>query len=147
MSEAYKELCRRYFEEVWNNRNMTAVDEFFGANYIEHDPNSPDFGKGPESVRKRVSYYVTAFPDTRFTIEALIAEGDQCVIRWTVRGTHRGELRGTPPTGRQVTLTGTTSVRIANGKFVESYSNWDALGLMQQLGAVEKQRAAGRAAG
>ncbi|MGC9971696.1 MAG: ester cyclase [Bryobacteraceae bacterium] len=147
MSEGNKELCRRYIEEVWNNRNMAAIDELFGANFIDHDPSSPDFGRGPESVRKRVNYYVTAFPDTRFSIEELLAEGDHCVIRWTVRATHRGELRGVPPTGRQVTITGTTTARVANGKFVESYSNWDALGLMQQLGAVEKQRAVGRAAG
>jgi steroid delta-isomerase-like uncharacterized protein len=147
MSEGNKELCRRYIEEVWNSRNMAAIDELFGANFIEHDPSSPDFGKGPEYVRKLVSYYVAAFPDTRFSIEDLVAEGDRCVIRWTVHATHRGELRGVPPTGRQVTITGTTTVRIMNGKFVESYVNWDALGLMQQLGLVEKQRAAGRAAG
>jgi predicted ester cyclase len=56
-------------------------------------------------------------------------------------------LRGIPPTGKQVVLTGTTTVRIAGGKFVEAYSNWDALGMMQQLGVAEKQRTAGRAAG
>ena len=146
MSEAHKTLCRKYFEEVWNNRNLAAIDEYFAANYIDHDPSSPDFGKGPESVRKLVSLYLTAFPDLRFTLEDLIAEGDRCVVRWTVRGTHRGELRGIAPTGKQVTIAGTSTLRIANGKFVEAYVNWDALGLMQQLGAVQRQ-AAGRAAG
>jgi steroid delta-isomerase-like uncharacterized protein len=147
MSEGNKDLCRRYIEEVWNNRNFAAIDELFGANFIEHDPSSPDFGRGPESVKKRVNYYVTAFPDTRFNIEDLLIDGDRCVIRWSVRGTQRGELRGIPPTGKQVVLTGTTTVRIAGGKFVEAYSNWDALGMMQQLGVAEKQRTAGRAAG
>jgi steroid delta-isomerase-like uncharacterized protein len=146
MSEANKALCRKYIEEVWNNRNLAAIDEYFAANYIDHDPSSPDFGKGPESVRKRVSHYLTAFPDLRFTIDDLIAEGDRCVIRWTVRATHRGELRGIAATGKQVTIAGTTTIRIANGKFIEAYANWDALGLMQQLGAVQRQ-AAVRAAG
>jgi steroid delta-isomerase-like uncharacterized protein len=144
MSEANKSLCRRFVEEVWNNRNMSVIDEIFAANYTEHDPSGPDFGRGPESVRKMLNHYLTAFPDTRFTIDDLIAEGDRCVLRWTARGTHRGELRGIAPTGKQVTVTGTTVSRITNGKFVESYANWDALGMMQQLGVVQKQ-AAGRA--
>lgn len=146
MSETNKALCRRYVEEVWNNRNLAVIDEIFAANVVSHDPNGPDFGKGPDSVRKTVSYYLAAFPDTRFTIDDIVAEGDRCVMRWTVRATHRGELRGIPPTGKQITVTGTTTARITNGKVVESYVNWDALGMMQQLGVVPKQ-AAGRAAG
>jgi steroid delta-isomerase-like uncharacterized protein len=144
MSEANKALCRRVYEEVWNNRNTAAIDELFAANYINHDPSSPDFGRGPESVRKMLNFYMNAFPDTRFTISDAIAEGDRVVLRWSVRGTHRGELQGIAPTGRQVTLTGTTTFKVANHKLVESYDNWDALGLMQQIGAVPKTMA-GRA--
>ena len=80
--------------------------------------------------------YRSAFPDMQLTIEDQIAEGDKVVTRWTARGTHQGELMGIPPTGKQATVTGITVGRVANGKFVESWSNFDALGMMQQLGVV-----------
>lgn len=144
MSESNKSLCRRLYEDVWNNRNFKAVDELFTANYTDHDPNSPGFGRGPEGVRKLLNYYTGAFPDSRFTIEDILSDDDRCAVRWTVRGTHRGELGGVQPTGKQVTITGVTVLRITNGKISESYVNWDALGLMQQLGVV-KPTMAGRA--
>ncbi len=144
MSEANKALCRRFVEEVWNNRNLSVIEEIFAPNFTQHDPNAPDFGRGPESVRKLVNHYLIAFPDTRFTIDDMIAEGDKVVMRWTARATHRGEFRGIPPTGKQLTISGTTTQRIENGRMVESYVNWDALGLMQQMGVVQ-QKSAGRA--
>jgi steroid delta-isomerase-like uncharacterized protein len=144
MSEANKALCRRYYEEVWNGRNLAALNELLAADFFDHDPSAPDVGRGIEGARKLVNYYLAAFPDTHFTIDDMIAEGDRCVVRWTVRGTHRGDLGGIRPTGRQVTLTGIGICRIANGKIAEAYTNWDALGMMQQLGVVQKPMA-GRA--
>jgi steroid delta-isomerase-like uncharacterized protein len=147
MSEANKALCRRFIEEVWNRRNFAAVDELFASSYTRHTSSAdPDFGSGPESVRKLVQHYSDAYPDTRFTIDDLIAEGDKVVMRWTARGTHEGELEGVPPTKRRVTVTGTTTARIANGKIAEEWENWDALGMMQQIGALPR-RVAGRAGG
>ena len=141
MSETNKALCRRFIEEVWNNRRLSVIDELFAANYTEHNVCGPDFGRGPDSVRKMLNYYLTAFPDAHFTIEDLIVEEDLCALRWTARGTHRGELSGVPPTGKRVTVTGTTVTRIANGKFVESHVTWDALGMMQQLGVAPRETA------
>ena len=80
--------------------------------------------------------YRSAFPDIQFTIEDLIAEGDKIVTRYTARGTHRGDLQGIPPTGRQVTVTGIIISRFANGKFVEGWLDFDALGMLQQLGVI-----------
>ena len=76
----------------------------------------------------------SAVPDA--TIESLdeIAEGDKVVVRWTVHGTHQGVFLGIPPTGQQLTWTGMTIYRIADGKVVEERGEEDALGLMQQLG-------------
>ncbi|HOK48473.1 MAG TPA: ester cyclase, partial [Bryobacteraceae bacterium] len=88
MSESNKALCWRFIEEVWNRRQLSVVDELFAPNYTEDNPNGPDFGRGPDGVRKMLGYYLTAFPDAQFTIEDLITEGDFCAIRWTARGTH-----------------------------------------------------------
>ena len=69
-------------------------------------------------------------------IDEQLAEGDLVASRWTGRGTHQGELMGIPPTGKQVTVSGITISRVKNGKVVEEWSNWDTLGMLQQLGVV-----------
>lgn len=79
----------------------------------------------------------SAFPDFRVTLEDQIAEGKKVVNRWTVRGTHRGEFQGVAPTGKEVEFTGIPISTInEEGKLQESWENYDALGLMQQLGAI-----------
>ncbi|PYU69987.1 MAG: ester cyclase [Acidobacteria bacterium] len=136
MSEGNKNIVRRLVEEVWNKGNLSVADEFFAPNYSHHDPSTPDLGRGPESEKKRATLYRTAFPDLRLTIEDIIAEGETVTARWSCRGTHRGDLSGIGPTGNQINISGVTVARLSNGKMVEGWVNWDALGLMQQLGVV-----------
>ena len=143
MSDA-KTVSRRIFEEVWNNKNLAAIDELMAANYVHHDPQSPKFPDGSEGYKQLVNYYLKAFPDSHFTIDLEIQEGDVAVTHWTVRGTQRGDLPTLPATGKTFSVTGISIARIKGGKLVESWNNWDALGLMQQLGSVSA--AAGRAA-
>jgi steroid delta-isomerase-like uncharacterized protein len=138
MSENNKAIVRRLVEEVWNKGNLLLVDELFTPNYEHHDASTPDFGRGPESEKKRVTLYRTAFPDVRLTIEDIIAEGEIVMTRWSCRGTHKGDLSGIAPTGKQFTISGITVGRLTNGKIAESYVSWDALGLMQQLGVVSE---------
>jgi steroid delta-isomerase-like uncharacterized protein len=136
MSEANKNVVRRLFEEVWSKGNLPVADELFASTYAHHDPSTPDVGRGPESEKKRATLYRTAFPDLRLTIEDLIAEGETVMARWSCRGTHKGDLSGIAPTGKQFTISGISIARFASGKMVEGWINWDALGLMQQLGVV-----------
>jgi steroid delta-isomerase-like uncharacterized protein len=136
MSEQNKTSVRRLFDELWNKGNLPVADELMSATFTYHDPSMPDFGRGPEGEKKRVTLYRNAFPDLRMTIEDIIDEGETVVARWSSRGTHKGDLSGIAPTGKQGNLTGITIVRFAGGKMLESWSNWDALGLMQQLGVV-----------
>jgi steroid delta-isomerase-like uncharacterized protein len=145
MSTDNKEIARRLMEEVWNNRQLDVVDEIIDASYGYHDPNSPDFGQGPESYRARVTFYTTAFPDLRFVIEDMIAEEDRVLVRWEASGTHRGELLGVSATGKAITGTGMHVMQCRNGKVVHEWGVWDALGLLRQLGALPTP-AAGRAA-
>jgi steroid delta-isomerase-like uncharacterized protein len=134
MSEQNKAIVRRLFEELWNKGNLSVADQLFSPNYAHHDPSAPDFGRGPESERKRATLYRTAFPDLQLTIEDIIAEGETVMARWSCRGTHKGDLSGIAPTGKQFTISGVTIARLTNGKLAEGYVNWDALDLMQQLG-------------
>jgi len=138
MSEQNKTVVRRLFDELWNKGNLLVADELIAPAYLHNDPSSPDFGKGPEGEKKRVNLYRSALHDLRLTIEDLLADGDTVVARWSCRGVHKGELNGIAPTGKQIAITGVTICRFANGKIVEGFVNWDALGLMQQLGAVHE---------
>jgi len=136
MSEQNKTNVRRLFEEVWNKGYVPVADELFAPTYAHHDSSTPDVGRGPESEKKRVTLYRNAFPDIRFTIEDMLAEGETVVARWSCRGTHKGELNGIAPTGKQFNINGISIARFTNGKMFEGFVNWDALGLMQQLGVV-----------
>jgi len=143
MSDA-KRMSRLIFEEVWNNKNTAAIDELMAADYVHHDPQSPKFSDGREGYKQLVAHYLNAFPDSHFTIDDEVQEGDTAVTRWTVTGTHKGDLPTLPASGKTFSVTGITVARLKEGKFVESWNNWDALGLMQQLGSTSA--AAGRAA-
>ena len=138
MSEQNKTNVRRLFEEVWNKGHVAVTDELVAPTYTPHDSASPDLGRGPESEKKRVTLYRNAFPDIRFTVEDLLAEGETVVARWSCRGTHKGELYGIAPTNKQFNITGISIARFTNGKMFEGFVNWDALGLMQQLGVVSE---------
>jgi steroid delta-isomerase-like uncharacterized protein len=136
MSDANKNVVRRLFDEVWNKGNLPVADQLFDTIYSHHDASTPDFGRGPESEKLRVTLYRTAFPDLHLTVENLTAEGEIVTARWSCRGTHKGDLNGIAPTGKAISITGISVMRFASGKMVESWINWDALGLMQQLGVV-----------
>jgi steroid delta-isomerase-like uncharacterized protein len=133
MSEENKSLVRRSFEEVFNQANLDAVEEIFAP---DHDPTSPEEICGTEGMRQYVSMYRTAFPDLQQTIEDQFAEGEKVATRLTGRGTHQGDLMGIPPTGNRVEAPGIVINRISGGKIAESWANYDAMGMMQQLGVI-----------
>ena len=135
-TEENKALARRFRLEVFSQGNIAAIDEICDANWTYHDPSDPqgNWPRGPQGMRQLVNLYRSAFPDLHFTIEEEVAEGDKVVTRWTARGTHKGELMGIPPTGRQATVTGITINRIANGKIVEDWPPSDMMAYLQQVG-------------
>ncbi|PYV81406.1 MAG: ester cyclase, partial [Acidobacteria bacterium] len=105
MSAQNAELSRRIFEDVWNRKNLSAVDEIISADYVHHDANSPA-ASGIDGYKQFVNYYMNAFPDAHFTIDDAFTDGENEVTRWTVTGTHEGELAGIPRTGRRFSVTG-----------------------------------------
>jgi len=133
-ADTNKEIVRRLGVEPWEG-NLGVIDELVAPDYIGHDPAQPDM-QGPEGIKEFITGYLAGFPDGRITIDEQLAEGDMVATRWTGRGTHKGEMMGIPPTGKQVTVSGITISRVKNGKVVEEWSNWDTLGMLQQLGVV-----------
>lgn len=135
MSAENKARVRRSFEEVWNKRNPAAVDELVSPDYVDHSL-PPELPPNREGLKQLFTMYQAAFPDTVMTIEDQVAEGDKVVTRWTARGTHKGDLMGIPPTGKEVTVTGIDISRFADGKEVEHWGQFDLMGMMQQIGVV-----------
>ena len=133
-TEDNKAIVRRGLETVWNQKNVARVVEHLDPEFVSHDPTMTI--QGLEQYQPFVTMYLSAFPDLHFTIEDQIAEGDKVVTRWTAHGTHLGPFMDIPPSGKQGAVTGITIDRLANGKVVESWYNFDALGMMQQLGVL-----------
>ena len=134
--EENKAVTRRFLEEIFQGGNLELVDELFAPNFVLHDPSVPEEVRGLEALKQYITMYRTAYPDTHFTVEDQIAEGDEVVTRWMGQGTHQGELMGIAPTGNQVTVTGIEIDRISGGKIEETWVSYDALGMMQQLGVI-----------
>ena len=137
-----KSIVQRYFAGAYESEDI--VDELLAPDYIGHFPPNPDV-VGREAVKQFNRETRTAFPDLQLTIDELIGEGDKVVARWTMRGTHLGEMRGgIPSTGKPFTVTGTTTNRVIAGQIAEAWGNIDLLGLMLQLGLVTPPRPTSR---
>jgi len=130
-----KVLMHRFYEEVFNKKNLAATGDFLDPHIVEH-MLPPGLPEGIEGSRQFIGMFLAAFPDLHITAEDVIAEEDKVTARFTVRGTHRGVFMGIPPTGKQVTMTGIQIGRIADSRMAENWLNMDALGLLQQLGVV-----------
>ena len=123
MSEANKAVVHRIIDEVWNNRNRQAIDETYGADLVI-DTSDGEL-RGPDGYRELYDRYTTAFPDAHLVIENMVAEDDSVASAYVFTGTHQGDLMGIPPTGKQVTVKGTTIMRFADGKCVAERTVWD----------------------
>jgi predicted ester cyclase len=129
-----KTIARRLLEEPWTN--LDVADELVDEHYVGHDPSLPEPLRGPQGFKDNVSMFRAGYSDAQITVDDQIAEGDTVASRWTGRGTHDGELMGIAATGIQVVVAGLTLARFQNGKVVKEWTNWDTLGMLQQIGAV-----------
>ena len=136
-AEANKALVRREFEEMFSRGgNLDAAEEFYASGYVLHEPAFGDV-RGIEDARRFAATYRAAFPDLVNSIEDQVADEDKVVTRFRARGTHEGETEDFgPATGNRVEITGITIDRFAGGKIVEEWTNFDALGLLQQIGLI-----------
>jgi len=127
-------LVRRFFEEFCTGRRSDLAAELVTEDYVSHGPQAPP-AQGPEGLIERVRLYQDSV-DGRWTIEDITSAGDRVIVRWTGSGQHVGELMGIAPTDRPISVDAISIMRIADGKIAEEWTVWDALGLLQQIGAV-----------
>lgn len=140
MSAENIRVMQRWFDEVWNNGSMEAIDELFAADGIAYGLG--EAGKdvrGAQGFKPFVQRIRGAFPDIHITVDDNISEGDKVATRFTATMTHTGDDLGFPATGRRVTVSGISYARIANGQIVEGWNNWDIYGMMQQLEAAPQK--------
>lgn len=121
MAGQNKDVVREYYERVLNGRDLDAVDQFFADERLV------------EGVRSGCFRYFQAFPDLHIALDDVIAEGDKVFVRSTMTGTHDGEYKGIPPTGRHVAAQCAEIFRVADGRFIGYWCLTDVAGLMRQL--------------
>jgi steroid delta-isomerase-like uncharacterized protein len=132
-AQTNKEIVQRVADEIWNQGNLDAADELFATDFVNHDPN-PGGATDLAGYKEGVLTWRASFPDYHLEVHDLVAAGDRVASRYTVTGTHQGELLGIPATGIQVTMTGIDDHRLAGGRIVEVRRCYDMLGLLQQMG-------------
>jgi steroid delta-isomerase-like uncharacterized protein len=135
VSEENKTLVRRFVDEVQSGGNIDLIDELCSPEFVNHSA-PPGMPADCEGVKLVTAMFRQAFPDSYFTVEDMIAEGDKVATRKTFHGTHEGEFLGIPPTGRPVSIGLIDIVRVADGRVVEHWSIGDSLGMMEQLGVI-----------
>jgi predicted ester cyclase len=139
-----KAILRAHFEQIWNNKDASAIERFIAPNYRGFE--GAELISGIEGYKRHFVTLTTAFPDTRITIEVpitappgpevILEEGGLTAARWFVEGTHTGPFGDIQPTGKRVRVTGIAIIRISNRQIVEEYANSDTLGLLKQLGII-----------
>ena len=135
MSIQNKLILRRFFEELFNQGNLAAADEIVSETYVNHNA-VPGEAPGRAGLTQFIAYTRSAFRDLNFTITDQIAEGGKVTTRWTATGIHQGAFAGVPATGKAVAITAINIHRVNNGQIQEGWLNWDALGFLQQVGAL-----------
>ena len=128
--EQNKAVARRFIEEVLGKGNFELLQNITTNSYMDHSLPS---GVTP---RQSIGAFRAGFADAQVTVNDVIAEGDETVVRWTMRGTHSGSFYGMPATGKSVIMNGMSMYRLVDGKLAEGWVEYDELGLMQQLGAI-----------
>lgn len=132
MAVDIKQSHRRLLEEAFGKGNFAVFDELCVPDYRGHDPLVGDTDLA--ATRATCAMYRTAFPDIAPTFLGAFADGDTVITHWRMFGTQRGALMGIAPSGKRCTVEGITIAKFRSGKIAEEWTQWDAFGLLRQLG-------------
>jgi steroid delta-isomerase-like uncharacterized protein len=133
--EANKALMLRFVEFI-NTASEPLAAELIAPDAHFYVPGQVEPLRGPAGYLTIVQMMRGGFPDIQWTLENLVAEGDQVAARFTMRGTHQGPFFGVPPTGKPIVVPASNFYRLAAGQIVEEHGQPDLLSLLQQIGAV-----------
>lgn len=120
--------------EMWNEANLTIVDEVYAPEIVRHDCSLPEDIVGLENMKNFLKNLFNAFPDLHLTVDEMIVAGNKMAQRWTMTGTNTGPMGDMPPTGKNVRFSGVSIAHFVNGKAVEIWDFFNVLDMMQQLG-------------
>lgn len=134
MSEQNKTLTRRFYDEVFNKKNLKAVDELCAPGFVDHNA-APGQAPGVQGLKDWMQQFFQAFPDLKATIHEMVAEGDIVVTRLTCQGTHKGAFMGAAPTGKNVLFSALDMVRIKDGRATDVWHEGNDVVAMMELGA------------
>jgi len=129
MAAGSGELAREFFERFWNQRDATAFDEMSDPESVSHLPDGTTITAG-RFRDEQYPAFLDAFPDLRLEIEDVLEDGDQAVVRWLGKGTHRGDGMGISASGQNVEFRGMTWFKFRDGKIVAGWNCWDHGGLL-----------------
>ncbi len=132
-TEEIKSIAHRFFAEQ-DRRKGPLAPELCAPNYTAYIGGYPPVDL--EGHNQMALMFYGAFPDLNQTIEDTIAEGDKVVLRFTLRGTHKGDFMDIPATNKSITVGGIAFLRVVNGKVAELREQFDQTGMMQQLGVM-----------
>jgi steroid delta-isomerase-like uncharacterized protein len=136
LTEAAKQLARRFYEEALNTGNLALLDQILAQDFVDHSASGDDV-TGVDAFKSFLSMVTGAFPDLHIHVEDMFGEGNKVAVRLAVHGTHKGTLMGSiRPTGKRAAWTGIDLLQMEGGKIVARWSERNLLGLMQQLGVV-----------
>ena len=131
-------FVHRWFDEVWNQGRLEAIDELMAPDAAMHGLGDGAGVNGAAAFKDFVVRLRGAFPDIQITVAETVVEGDMIASRWTATMTHSGDQLGLAPTGRRVGVTGMSMARLRDGVMVEGWNNWDTMALMEQIGALHQ---------
>ncbi len=132
-ASAHEALVRQAIEVIWNRGDLDAADELFAPGYVNHYGLIADLVLGPEAIKISAALYRVAFPGLHVSVEEISTVEDTVVLRWTAR-TGPDRMVGGVVASKPKSLTGITRSRIAAGKIVESWTEWDRIGVLRELG-------------
>ena len=141
-AEQNKTVVRRFFDD-FNKQDLSTHPELLSPDYSLDFPGGPGTAYGLAGIREAATGFIHSFPDLHFTVESLIAEGDQVAAVWSMSAHQAGNLGPIPPTGKPVQLTGTSVMTLRDGKIVHDRVRADMVGLLQQIGVIPEPAPAG----
>jgi steroid delta-isomerase-like uncharacterized protein len=133
-AEENRAVVMRYIEEVWNRHDLDAIDGLVSSEYVNHAASTEEYRHG--GARRIWEWILSVFPDHRFDVEDVAADGETVAVRGTMEGTHEGELMGIAPTGKRVAAQQSHWFRVVDGKLAEHWAVRDDLVMLQQLGVM-----------
>ena len=135
MRERNIEVVRSWIDEAWSKGDLSVADDLLTSGFVLHDPVAAREVVGRDAERELIAGLRRSIPDLTFTIDDVVADGDDVTIRWTAEGTHGGELLGIAGTGRALAIRGVDMYRLEDGRIAESWTFWDLPGMVRTISA------------